>query len=81
MVWVNGMKLADLNIGSSGKITALTGLSNDVRKKLMVMGLLPNTEVKVIRRAPMGDPLQIEVRGVSLAVRNNIAQSIEVESL
>ncbi|GAL23646.1 FeoA family protein [Vibrio maritimus] len=75
------MKLADLNIGSSGKITALTGLSSDVRKKLMVMGLLPNTEVKVIRRAPMGDPLQIEVRGVSLAVRNNIAQSIEVESL
>jgi len=75
------MKLADLNIGSSGKITALTGLSSDVRKKLMVMGLLPNTEVKVIRRAPMGDPLQIEVRGVSLAVRNNIAQSIELESL
>jgi ferrous iron transport protein A len=45
----------------------------------MVMGLLPNTEVTVIRRAPMGDPLQIEVRGVSLAVRQTIAQSIEVE--
>jgi ferrous iron transport protein A len=44
-----------------------------------VMGLLPNTPVKVIRRAPMGDPLQIEVRGVSLAVRNSIAKSVSVE--
>ncbi|WP_140198561.1 FeoA family protein, partial [Vibrio parahaemolyticus] len=48
-------------------------------KKLMVMGLLPNTEVKVIRRAPMGDPLQVEVRGVSVALRETIAQKIEVE--
>lgn len=74
------MKLAELQVGSSGKITALSGLSTDVRKKLMVMGILPNTEIKVIRRAPMGDPLQVEVRGVSLAIRNAIAQSIEVES-
>ncbi|TOP23835.1 ferrous iron transport protein A [Vibrio parahaemolyticus] len=57
----------------------LDGLSSDVRKKLMVMGLLPNTEVKVIRRAPMGDPLQVEVRGVSVALRETIAQKIEVE--
>ena len=55
------------------------GLSSDIRKKLMVMGLLPNTEVKVIRRAPMGDPLQVEVRGVSVALRETIAQKIEVE--
>ncbi|TON55652.1 ferrous iron transport protein A [Vibrio parahaemolyticus] len=60
-------------------IRLLDGLSSDVRKKLMVMGLLPNTEVKVIRRAPMGDPLQVEVRGVSVALRETIAQKIEVE--
>ncbi len=45
----------------------------------MVMGLLPNTEVTLIRRAPMGDPIQVEVRGISLAVRESIASSIEVE--
>ncbi|EGR3176963.1 ferrous iron transport protein A [Vibrio parahaemolyticus] len=60
-------------------IRLLDGLSSDIRKKLMVMGLLPNTEVKVIRRAPMGDPLQVEVRGVSVALRETIAQKIEVE--
>lgn len=46
----------------------------------MVMGILPDTEIRLIRRAPMGDPLQVEVRGVSLAVRENIAAQIEVES-
>ncbi|MEK6213363.1 MAG: FeoA domain-containing protein, partial [Vibrio fluvialis] len=43
------------------------------------MGLLPNTQVTLIRRAPMGDPLQVEVRGVSIAVRESIAAAIDVE--
>ncbi|EPT8451856.1 FeoA family protein [Vibrio fluvialis] len=73
------MKLSDLNAGESGLILALNGLSTDVRKKLMVMGLLPNTKVTLIRRAPMGDPLQVEVRGVSIAVRESIAAAIDVE--
>ncbi|WP_165311945.1 FeoA family protein [Vibrio ziniensis] len=73
------MKLSDLNDGDRGTVLAMNGLSNEVRKKLMVMGLLPNTEVKLIRRAPMGDPLQVEVRGIALAVRESIASSIEVE--
>ncbi|ELE2164186.1 ferrous iron transport protein A [Vibrio fluvialis] len=73
------MKLSDLNVGESGLILALNGLSTDVRKKLMVMGLLPNTQVTLIRRAPMGDPLQVEVRGVSIAVRESIAAAIDVE--
>ncbi|MFV0487231.1 MAG: ferrous iron transport protein A [Vibrio fluvialis] len=73
------MKLSDLNSGESGLILALNGLSTDVRKKLMVMGLLPNTQVTLIRRAPMGDPLQVEVRGVSIAVRESIAAAIDVE--
>ncbi len=73
------MKLSEILPGDSVTICLLDGLSPDVRKKLMVMGLLPNTVVKVIRRAPMGDPLQVEVRGVSVAVRENIAQKIEVE--
>ncbi|PXA74634.1 MULTISPECIES: FeoA family protein [Vibrio] len=73
------MKLSELKAGESGLITALNELSVDVRKKLMVMGVLPNTLVTLIRRAPMGDPLQIEVRGVSMAVRESIAAAVEVE--
>ncbi|MFB1075136.1 FeoA family protein [Vibrio diabolicus] len=73
------MKLSEINPGDTVTIRLLDGLSSDIRKKLMVMGLLPNTEVKVIRRAPMGEPLQVEVRGVSVALRETIAQKIEVE--
>ncbi len=73
------MKLSDLKEGDRGTVLSMNGLSSEVRKKLMVMGLLPNTEVTLIRRAPMGDPLQVEVRGISLAVRESIAATIEVE--
>ena len=74
------MKLSQLQQGQKATITGFTELSNDVRKKLMVMGILPNTPVTLIRKAPMGDPLQVEVRGVSLAVRANIADAVTVEA-
>ncbi|KHT45138.1 FeoA family protein [Vibrio sinaloensis] len=73
------MTLSELQQGQKAIITGFNELSIDVRKKLMVMGLLPQTSVTLIRRAPMGDPLQVEVRGVSLAVRENIAGAISVE--
>ena len=72
------MKLSQLDQGKAASIVALTGLTPEVRKKLMVMGMLPNTEVTLIRRAPMGDPLQVEVRGDSIAIRESIAEQIEV---
>ncbi len=74
------MKLSELAQGQCATVRAFLSLSIDVRKKLMVMGILPDTEIRLIRRAPLGDPLQVEVRGVSLAVRENIAAQIEVES-
>ena len=73
------MKLALLNDGAVAQITDMSGLPADTRKKLMVMGILPKTKVTLIRRAPMGDPLQISVRGVSVAIRKQLAQQIEVE--
>ena len=45
----------------------------------MVMGMLPNTPVSVIRVAPLGDPLQVRVRGVDIALRKQLAESIDVE--
>ncbi|MDB1123441.1 FeoA family protein [Vibrio algarum] len=73
------MKLSELKDGESANIKSFSNLTMELRKKLMVMGVLPNTEVKVIRRAPMGDPIQVRVRGMSLAVRKNIASEIDVE--
>jgi ferrous iron transport protein A len=73
------MKLSQLQTGQQAQITGFTHLSDDVRKRLMVMGLLPETPISLVRRAPLGDPLQVEVRGVLLAVREKIAAAIEVE--
>ncbi|PWI33886.1 ferrous iron transport protein A [Vibrio albus] len=73
------MKLSELNNGNVATVSGFSGLSGEIKKKLMVMGVLPSTEIEVVRRAPMGDPMQIVVRGMSLAVRNSIASQIEVE--
>ncbi|WP_428771695.1 FeoA family protein [Vibrio sp.] len=73
------MTLSELSPGQSAKITGFCNMAKETRKKLMIMGLLPDTPITLIRRAPMGDPLQIEARGVTLAVRNSIAKSIALE--
>lgn len=75
------MKLSKLENGQSGKIVSLDSVSSQLRKKLMVMGVLPNTVVRLVRTAPMGDPLQLEVRGVSLAIRKDMADNIDVEQV
>lgn len=72
------MKLSELQIGQTANIVNLDALTSDIRKKLMIMGMLPNTQVTLIRKAPMGDPLQVEVRGVSLAIRGQVAAAIEI---
>ncbi|PMK00821.1 FeoA family protein [Vibrio sp. 10N.261.55.A7] len=73
------MKLSELEQGESAVIQSFQSLSLETRKKLMVMGVLPNTPVTLLRRAPLGEPLQIDVRGVSLALRENIAAAVLVE--
>jgi Fe2+ transport system protein FeoA len=43
------------------------------------MGLVPGTEVELVRRAPLGDPLELRVRGYSLSIRGSEARDIELE--
>ncbi len=74
------MKLSELKEGECATVIGYANLSADLRKKLMVMGLLPRTDIRVVRRAPLGDPLQVKVRGVSLAIRASIAAEIVVEA-
>ncbi|WP_261815676.1 FeoA family protein [Vibrio gallicus] len=73
------MKLADIPLGQQATIVSMQQLDGQTRKKLMVMGLLPNTQVTVVRVAPFGDPLQIRVRDVSVALRQSTAKQIDVE--
>ncbi len=49
-----------------------------IARRLMELGVLPGTEVEVIRRAPLGDPMEISLRGVHLSLRKSEARHIDV---
>jgi Fe2+ transport system protein FeoA len=70
--------LANLKIGQSARVRQLSSDAS-VRHRLMEMGLVRGSVIKVVRFAPMGDPIDIEVRGYHLSLRKNEAQSVEVE--
>ncbi len=73
------MVLAQLSPGQSARIKNMDQLTRPLRRKLMVMGLLPQTEVIYLRAAPLGDPLQIQCQGICLSMQKSLAQQIEVE--
>ncbi len=72
------MTLDELPLGSTGKVIKLAG-APAVRRRLMEMGLTVSALVQPIRRAPLGDPLDVKVRGYHLSLRREEAAAIEVE--
>ena len=72
------MTLNELKTGSSGIITAVGG-DGPLRCRLLEMGLIPHTRVTLQKVAPMGDPIEIRVRGYELTLRVEEAQKIEVK--
>jgi ferrous iron transport protein A len=70
--------LADLRVGARASVRDIQGF-DDVALRLMEMGLTPGVEVAVVGEAPLGDPLELEVRGYRLSVRRSEAQRIEVQ--
>lgn len=72
------MTLNELKTGSSGIITAVGG-DGPLRCRLLDMGLIPHTCVTLQKVAPMGDPIEIRVRGYELTLRVEEAQKIEVK--
>ena len=69
------MTLKELGVGKSGVITAVGG-EGVLRCRLLDMGLIPNTKVKKI--APMGDPMEIRLRGYELTLRLDDAAKIDI---
>ena len=72
------MTLNELEIGKSGIITAVNG-EGALRRRLLDMGLTPKTKVMVRKVAPMGDPIEIHLRGYELTIRVDDAKDIEIE--
>ncbi len=75
------MDLKNLNIGDLGKIVGFNSAGKAYRKKLLAMGLTPGTEFKVTRFAPLGDPVEINLRGFSLTLRKDEASVLQIEKI
>jgi ferrous iron transport protein A len=71
--------LAEIALGRAAKVVGVDG-PRAFRRRLLEMGLVPGTEVKVVTIAPLGDPLRIEIRGGQWSIRRNEAAHISVET-
>ena len=70
--------LKDIACGQTVKVRRLSG-EGPVRRRIMDMGITKGTSVYVRKVAPLGDPLEITVRGYELSLRKSDAQMIEVQ--
>lgn len=74
------MTLKDLEIGKSGKILSVGG-EGALRQHFLDMGMIPGTEITVVKLAPLGDPVEVRIHGYELTLRLADALKIEVEEL
>jgi len=72
--------LADLPVGAEAVVLEVC-CPRPVARRLMEMGVLPGTRVAVVRAAPLGDPIEIEVRSYSLSIRRKEAAGIVLEGV
>ena len=70
--------LNEFTVGESGKIIAVGG-EGRVRRRLFDMGVTPGAEVKLRKKAPLGDPIEVTLRGYELMLRKDEAALVETE--
>ena len=70
--------LRDVKIGQSAKVVKIYG-EGAVRRRIMDMGITRGVDIRIRKVAPLGDPLEVTVRGYELSLRKSDAAMIEVE--
>ncbi len=70
--------LSDVKVGSIAKVVKLHG-EGALKRRIMDMGITKGVKIKVVKVAPLGDPIELNVRGYELSIRNSDALNIEVE--
>ena len=71
--------LQEMAIGETGKVSGYVKGASVYREKLLAMGLTRGTKITVERIAPLGDPVEIQVRGFALSLRKDEASALIVE--
>jgi Fe2+ transport system protein FeoA len=74
------MRVSDLKIGNKARVVSFSAGNKAYRQRLIAMGLIPGTEFTVARMAPLGDPIEILVRGYALSLRKSEANILQIEA-
>lgn len=70
--------LKDIKIGSTGKVVKIHG-EGAIKRRIMDMGITKGVEIYIRKVAPLGDPIELNLRGYELSLRKEDAEKIEVE--
>ena len=73
------VSLDQLEIGQSGKVIKIEGSTEQLRRRLIDMGIISGTQILMCKRAPMGVPIEIRLRGYQLTIREADAKNITLE--
>jgi ferrous iron transport protein A len=74
---MNNKTVEHLNVGESGIIAAITA-PKEIKRRLMDMGFTRGIQVNVVKRAPMGDPIEVSIRGYNLCIRKEQASNLQL---
>ncbi|MEG0912744.1 MAG: ferrous iron transport protein A [Oscillospiraceae bacterium] len=74
------LTLDEMNTGEKAAISKVSG-HGAIRRRLLDMGLTPGTEIMIRKAAPLGDPIELFMRGYELTIRRSDAENIEVRGL
>lgn len=72
------MTLKELRPGQEGKVISI-GERGSLRRRIMDMGVTPGVVIKVIKVAPLGDPIEVNIRGYELSLRKAEAEQIQIQ--
>jgi len=75
------LTLGELQVGDRARVVALDKANLSYREKLLAFGLTPGTVLSIARVAPLGDPLEVRVRGFALSLRRGEAAAVTVERI
>lgn len=75
------MHIKDLEIGEYAKVVGYESKNSAYRSRLLAMGLTKGITIKLIKVAPFGDPIELEVRGFNLSVRKDEAEILQVDPI
>ena len=72
------MQIKELNIGEQAEIVGYESRDPAYRSRLLAMGLTKGTVLKLLKLAPLGDPVELEIRGFNLSLRKNEAEVLQI---